>query len=354
MLRSFRIIVVNSLIGILLFSYLYYSETSKSLNYLENGWLIAGILFGSNLLGYSILLSNRIIERFYSWKRGVFNRFIIGIILNYIIITGLVSSLICLYGILFLKTGFGDLIVQYPETTIRFLILSFLLLFIFTIIDFALYSYNLYSVIQIESVKLAREQLELQMDALKSQLTPHYLFNNLNTIYALVHQDAGRAENYIRMLAQTYRYILDRHNERLTSVKDEQMFIKAYKYLLEIRFGKAVEVDIKLSDDVQECFLPPLSLQILVENAVKHNTFDNENPLRIEILNDSENILVRNNISLSSPKTDSLKIGLNNLKKRYSYLTSKKIQIISSKYFIVKIPVIKNNNHTYDERIIYQ
>lgn len=354
MLRSLRIIVVNSLAGILLFSYLYYSETSKSFNYIENGWLIAAILSGSNLLGYSILFSNRLIERFYSWKRGVFNRFIIGVILNYFILTGIVSFFAFIYGNYILNTGFGDLIARYPETAFRFLIISFILIFFFTIIDFAFYSYNYYSVIQIESVRLEREQLELQMDALKSQLTPHYLFNNLNTIYALIHQDALRAENYIRMLAQTYRYILDRHNERTTSVKDEQIFIEAYKYLLEIRFGRTVEVDIKLSDDVLEYFIPPLSLQILVENAVKHNTFDNESPLKIEILNDKGKIVVRNNISLSIPKTDSLKIGLNNLRKRYSYLTENSIQIISNKYFIVKIPVLKNNKPPYDKRVIYQ
>jgi two-component system LytT family sensor kinase len=128
---------------------------------------------------------------------------------------------------------------------------------------------------------------------------------------------------------------------KTTRIEDELKFVEAYKYLLEIRFGSTLSIDLKLTTETLKYFIPPLSLQILIENAVKHNSFDEEKPLKIEILNDYDDIIVRNNIAQAKPKTDSLKIGLENLRKRYSHLTNRKLQTIVNNYFIVKIPIIK-------------
>jgi sensor histidine kinase YesM len=344
MLRLLRIISINSVVGLLLFSYLYYSETKILLNYFENIWLLTGIILGSNILGWSIYYSEKLIDKIHTWKKSIVLRFIIQLFLNFIFAIGLIVIFLSLFGEIILKIGISTLITQHTETTIRVIILAFVTLFVYTIIDFALYSYNQYSVVQIESVKLSREQLELQFDALKSQLSPHFLFNNLNTIYALVHQDFSKTEHYIRMLAQTYQYILNTHSKKTTSIKEEIHFVEAYKYLLEIRFGNALDIDIKLSAEALKCSIPPLSLQILIENAVKHNSFDEDKPLKIEILNDYDYIIVRNNLSQAKPKTDSLKIGLENLRKRYSYLTEKNVHTIVNNYFIVRVPILKTIN----------
>lgn len=345
MLRTLRIILINSIIGTLLFSYLYYSETKGLLDYIENIWLITGIVVCSNVVGWGVLCLGRLTNGLYPWRRSIIIRFNIELVINFIGVMGLLLLLFSMYSLIFLKIGISAFIAQHPETVIRVIILAFVSLLIYNIIDFALFSYNQYSIVQIESVKLSREQLELQFDALKSQLSPHFLFNNLNTIYALVHQDANKAEHYIRMLAQTYQYILNTHTNKVTSVADEIQFVEAYKYLLEIRFGNTLEITIKLTTDALRCFIPPMSLQILIENAVKHNSFDEEKPLRIEILNDYDYIIVRNNVSQSKPKTDSLKIGLENLRKRYSHLTRMDLQTIVNNYFIVKIPILKTIIH---------
>jgi len=344
MLRLLRIISINSVVGLLLFSYLYYSETKILLNYFENIWVLTGIILGSNILGWSIYYSGKLIDKIQTWKKSIVLRFIIQLCLNFIFAIGLIVIFLSLFGEIILKIGISNLINQHEETTIRVIILAFVTLFVYTIIDFALYSYNQYSVVQIESIKLSREQLELQFDALKSQLSPHFLFNNLNTIYALVHQDINKTEHYIRMLAQTYEYILNTHSKKTTSIEEEIHFVEAYKYLLEIRFGNALDIDIKLSAEALKCSIPPLSLQILIENAVKHNSFDEEKPLKIEIINDYDYIIVRNNLSQAKPKTDSLKIGLENLRKRYSYLTEKNVQTIVNNYFIVRVPILKTIN----------
>lgn len=341
MIRILRIVLINSIIGTLLFSYLYYSETKGLLNYIDNIWLVVGIIICSNLLGWGILYLGRLTDRIYPWKKSILIRFNLELFTNFTFIIGLLLLFFSLYSQIALQIGISTFISQHPETTIRVIILAFVSLIIYNIFDFALYSFNQYSVVQIESVKLSREQLELQFDALKSQLSPHFLFNNLNTIYALVHQDTNKAEHYIRMLAQTYQYILNTHSNKVTSVNDEIQFVDAYKYLLEIRFGNTLEISTKLTDDALKCFLPPMSLQILIENAVKHNSFDEEKPLKIEILNDYDYIIVRNNVSLSTPKTDSLKIGLENLRKRYAHLTDMSLQTFVNNYFIVKIPILK-------------
>jgi two-component system LytT family sensor kinase len=341
MLRILRIILINSLFGILLFTYLYYSETKGKLVYLENIWLVASVIIGSNILGWGIIYVGKLLDRVYPWKRSIILRFSFELGLNFLLVIGILSLIFSLFSELLFKIGLSNLISQYSETTIRVFILTFVSLFFYTILDFALYSYNQYSVVQIESIRISRQQLELQFDALKSQLSPHYLFNNLNTIYSLVHQDQVRTEHYIRMMAQTYQYILNTHSQKEISIIEEIGFIEAYKYLLEIRFGSTLEINIKLTQDTLSYYIPPLSLQILIENAVKHNSFDEENPLRIEILNDYDDIIVRNNISLAKPKSDSLKIGLDNLRKRYSYLTTRKLQTIVNNYFIVRIPILK-------------
>lgn len=341
MLRILRIVLINSVIGTLLFSYLYYSETKGLVNYLENIWLVVGIIICSNLLGWGVIYLGILTDKIYSWKKSIIIRFNLELLINFTSTIVLLLLLFSLYSQTVLNIGISSFLSQHYETTIRVIILAFVSLLIYNIIDFALYSFNQYSVVQIESVKQSREQLELHFDALKSQLSPHFLFNNLNTIYALAHQDTSKAEHYIRMLAQTYQYILNTHSNKVTSVNDEIQFVDAYKYLLEIRFGNTLEISTKLTADALKCFIPPLSLQILIENAVKHNSFDEEKPLKIEILNDYDYIIVRNNVSLSTPKTDSLKIGLENLRKRYAHLTDMKLQTIVNNYFIVKIPILK-------------
>jgi two-component system LytT family sensor kinase len=183
MLRILRIVLINSIVGVLLFSYLYYSETKGVLVYFENLWIVSGVILGSNLLGWSIISLGKLLDKLYIWKKSIILRFLLEITIDFILVIGLLWIFFGLFGDVLFKIGLSNLIVKYSETTIRVFILTFVSLFFYTIIDFALYSYNQYSVAQIESIKVSREQLVLQFDALKSQLSPHYLFNNLNTFW---------------------------------------------------------------------------------------------------------------------------------------------------------------------------
>jgi len=194
--------------------------------------------------------------------------------------------------------------------------------------------------VQIESERQIRKQIELQFEALKTQLSPHYLFNSLNTISLLIYKDQQLAEKFIRKLALTYQYILDSHEKKLVPIKEEIEFIHAYTYLIKVRYEESFQIDIKIDPVIERALIPPLSIQILIENAVKHNVLSNEEPLTVTIKNNNSFLIIENNI-LKNPSTQhSFRIGHNNIINRYQYFTDKKIAITKSDKYTVQLPVI--------------
>ncbi|MCK4663880.1 MAG: histidine kinase [Bacteroidales bacterium] len=344
MKKSFRLFIIITLIGFLFCSYLYYSETGRFPEYFKQPLLLILIVFLSNLIGWSIIFSNKLLDKFILWKNNIAFRFITGIISNsilYIILAFLAFTL-------YVTISAEDITIysalnKFSEVLIKLGILSFITIFIYSIIDFSLYSYNQYSVVQIESVKLLSQQMELQFEALKSQLSPHYLFNNLNTISSLIYKDPELSEKYIRKLVKTYQYILKTNDRKLVKLSEELEFIYAYIFLLEVRFGEALKINININNEYIHYNLPPLSLQILIENAVKHNSFDKENTLNITIEQyKTDYLIIKNNILKKSVVKDSFKIGLNNINKRYKYFTNKKLQIVKNNDFKVVLPLLND------------
>ena len=237
--------------------------------------------------------------------------------------------------------SFEEIVENYNQPAIKMAIIAMISVIIYSIVYFALFSYNQYAVVQIESVQLERRQLNLQFEALKSQLSPHYLFNCLNTISSLVYKDAGQAEVFIRRLAQTYKYILSTNNQRLVEVVKEVEFVKSYYYLLKVRYENSFDLEINLPENIMFSKLPPLTLQILVENAVKHNVFSRDNPLEVNIGSNDENMIKVSNTKTEKPAdTSSFRVGLSNIKSRYKFFTESDIEIIDDDSFTVNLPVL--------------
>jgi LytS/YehU family sensor histidine kinase len=179
---------------------------------------------------------------------------------------------------------------------------------------------------------------------LKSQLSPHYLFNSLNTISSLIHKDKGSAEEFIRRLADTYTYILRTHKQPLVTIREEIEFVKAYYYLLCVRYREGLKLDLNIPDQLLVAKVPPMTLQILVENAIKHNVFSKDEPLNIYIgVIDNTTIRVINNKTAQPTSVTSTKIGLNNIEMRYSYFTRNKIKIANGANFEVNVPILREN-----------
>ncbi len=202
-----------------------------------------------------------------------------------------------------------------------------------------------------------REKLILQYEALKNQVNPHFLFNSLNTLSSLIHADPNKADSFVRKLSNVYRYILEQKDKDLVSLQSEMEFVRNYIDLQKIRFEESLRVDYRIgnTDDLE---VIPNSIQMLVENAIKHNVITSENPLRLEIfVEDDHYLVVRNNLqkkkTISRQDTkqpDWVQIGLKNIKARYEYLTNKRFLVNDPDndfiieddrgHFIVKLPLI--------------
>lgn len=235
----------------------------------------------------------------------------------------------------------------YKESFLILWILMVVLVLMYNIIMLVFYAYNHYAEGQIAEVKIERKQLKLQFEALKNQLSPHFLFNSLNTISSLIHQDEDRAEEFIRRLANTYQYVLGTHNQQLISLEKELEFVNAYYFLLCVRFNEGLDLKINIPHNLLLHKVPPLSLQILLENAIKHNVFSKDDPLVINLsaLGDTELKMV-NNKTKPPQVVKSNNVGLKNVQKRYSYFTENKVTVKDENDFEVRIPIIKNQSIT--------
>jgi two-component system, LytTR family, sensor kinase len=196
------------------------------------------------------------------------------------------------------------------------------------------------SLVEIEKHKT--ESLQAQLQNLKNQINPHFLFNNLSVLSSLVYKDQDKAVGFINQLSKVYRYLLDNRNSELITLENELEFIHAYTYLLQIRFDKNILFDIQIETGKLSTLIPPMSLQMLIENAIKHNEVSSEQPLSITIKTLDDKLVVTNNLQLRSDQEPSSKTGLQNIKDRYAYFTDKMVNIIiTSGSFSVEIPLLQ-------------
>jgi len=195
------------------------------------------------------------------------------------------------------------------------------------------------------SEELRRAKLEMQLSSLKNQVQPHFLFNSLNTLQALVKSGENpKAMRFIGDLAQVYRYLLQRNDQPLIPLEDELQFVHAYLNLLKTRFDEGLQLDLAINPAYRTYRLPPLTLQLLIENAVKHNVVSASRPLRIRIHSDSTETLVVENKLQRRPRSDvaSDKKGLLTISQKYRLLGQPDVQIYETEQsFAVTVPLIK-------------
>lgn len=196
----------------------------------------------------------------------------------------------------------------------------------------------------------AKEQMqqlaiEQEFEALKSQVNPHFLFNCFNTLSSLISEEPEQAEKFLDELSKVYRYLLRNNENGLSTLKSELQFIKSYFELLKTRHGNAIQFQIETDKRYDHYLLPSLSLQLLVENAVKHNMLSKEQPLFIEIFTMAGNKLaVNNNLQRKTQKVLSNKVGLQNIRLKYDLLKEKGFQVMEeNRNFTVVLPLIWNH-----------
>jgi len=216
---------------------------------------------------------------------------------------------------------------------------------IFIIVASIIYAANFfkawrYQLQETEEVK--NEALALKYKVLQDQINPHFLFNSLNILGSLIYLDVDKAKEFTRELSLFYRDVLKFKDRDIITLKEEIDFVKKYIYLQQIRFGDALEVEI-IANEMVDGNVIPLSLQALVENAIKHNEISKANPLKIVIaISDEHELIVENNLQPKKTVEPSSKTGLANLAGRYEFLTGKKVEIVKNgNYFRISLPLIK-------------
>jgi sensor histidine kinase YesM len=198
---------------------------------------------------------------------------------------------------------------------------------------------------KVQRAQTERAKAEAELEALKNQIDPHFIFNSLNTLSHLIEEKPVKAKLFNDNLADVYRYILQNKARDLVLLREEMEFLQDYFSLLTIRFEKAVQMNVLVPDkELDQFLIPPISLQVMAENAIKHNEFNNANPLMIIISMKGDELIVQNNLHRKMLRKPSSKIGLQNLNERYILTTKKSITIQEEeKDFIVTLPLLKLN-----------
>ncbi|WP_164851244.1 sensor histidine kinase [Larkinella soli] len=205
----------------------------------------------------------------------------------------------------------------------------------------SVYYFRLLQAALLEAEQLKKENLQSQLETLKNQVNPHFLFNSLNTLASIIPEDADLAVEFVQKLSKVYRYILEIRDLQTVSLKEELTALKAYTFLLQIRFGENLNIRIDLPDEHLTDRLVPLSLQMLLENAVKHNIISTQKPLFIEVFIEKERVIVRNNLQRKNQPTDSTGLGLPNIRNRYQLLASQPVDVIvTTQAFAVSLPLL--------------
>jgi sensor histidine kinase YesM len=192
--------------------------------------------------------------------------------------------------------------------------------------------------------ELKRAHLTLQYQSLKTQIRPHFLFNSLSSLVTLIEKDTRKATQFVHKLSDVYRYVLDQSENELVPMAEEVKFLKDYLFLQQIRYGNSLRIEFDLSVD-NSWMLVPLSLQMMVENAIKHNEVSSEHPLVIQISQTDSHVVIKNRIRSKPVMEESHGTGIENLRKRIAYFTDALFSIQKEgDYFTVRLPAISSKS----------
>ena len=194
----------------------------------------------------------------------------------------------------------------------------------------------------LEAERLQKENIQSQLNALRNQVNPHFLFNSLNTLTNLIQEDQAKATQFVSHFSDFYRYTLQSQEKEISTLKEELEAVDSYIQMQRERFGEHLVIIENIESRVNQLSLPTLTLQILIENCIKHNAISHVKPLNIRIFNIENTLVIENNFQPKTSKLPSTKLGLHNIQQRYSYLTDRKVIIKeTSSVFMITIPLLE-------------
>jgi hypothetical protein len=314
---------------------IYFMCTSCRTNYELFGWnIVFSFISWITLWGVNSEL-NDFLSRKISWVKFPTKRLLAGIVATIFFTVLAIIGLIKLWEFIW-DIEFGN----YSEIVINSLVITFFISLFFHGRSFLIE----WRRSAVEAERYQKESMTATYESLKNQVNPHFLFNSLNALTNLVYEDQDKAANFIKQLSDVYRYVLDTRDKEVVPLEEEVKFLNSYAYLQQIRFGDKLSIELSLNG--LDTMVAPLALQMLIENAVKHNEVSEENPLHIRIYKAEDFIAVENNLQKKSQVGESSSgLGLENICKRYEFLSDKKVKIEQSvNKFLVKLPIIPTEN----------
>ena len=333
MLKHLALFFIGFILGTMTLAFINFGENPR-----------VGLLICSGFLGiaiaYIITFFNQFLNQLLDWKNtGI--RLLVGWISNSAVVFGMTWLSVFTWKSIFSSSPAESVFGM--ETILKLIILIACGALVYNIIYFAFYSYNHYSKIQLLELKSERKQAELQLNTLKAQLSPHFLFNCINSLSVLFHDHTAKAEIFIRSMAKSYQYTLEHHRKSLVSLQAELEFVNSYVFLLKTRFGEAFDLKLHIDESHLKTKIPPLTLQLLIENAVNHNLVQKEKPIIVEISSDPMSLVVTNNKVIKKSSRPSAGIGLRNIKERYKLLATSKIKVEDGEQFKVTLPIVNHD-----------
>lgn len=301
---------------------------------------LVAVLWGLTLL-FCLWLGNwliyRLIRRRYSQESFFNRRFFLQLILS------LFYSLVCInLSYLIFKNTYTEI----PPDQNQFILLNIYgILFLIPVlsIQFGFVFLQKWKKAIVEQEKLKKEQAQSELIALRSHLSPHFMFNNLNILSALIHPENQDAQDFLERFSEVYRYVLKNRDAELIALKEELDFLEAYRYLLHCRFSDSLRIQIDVPASIQRYMLPPLALQMILENALKHNKLSESDPLQVRIFGkDTPELVIQNNLQIRNiPDHEKTGFGLDNIRRRYWLTARKDIDVTATEeVFSITLPLI--------------
>ncbi len=294
-------------------------------------------LLASFMIAYPDLMVINKMNQHFSWERNTLKR-----IVSQLGLSVLVASIVAI-----IITIISNSINPYKEGVQPNIIYNVLIFCVVNIILVLILEAWIFFIERDNSKEKSKELegrlSQLRFEILKSQIDSHFMFNSLNVLSGLIEKDTRKAQDFIDEFSNIYRYVLDTIERPVVSVNEEISFARSYMFLQQIRYGEPLKFSIDLPTKILGALLPPLSLQVALENACKHNLIDDGKPLRISITNENDTLVITNNIQLKIVSRTSKGTGQPNLKKRYELLSDKlpEFRIGTSKYKVI-LPLIND------------
>lgn len=333
--RTYHLTVLAGITGLALLITLVFFKNYEDFGEFMLSFVWALVLCATLWLGNSYIYG--LLDKKYSWQDQLVKRAIFG---SLALIAYSATAYLAVQMLMY-KIVTGSL----PENPVSWGLQSsyvaILISFIISLIFVAVAFFQNWKKSLVDAEKFKAEMLMYKYEALQNQINPHFLFNSFNVLSDLVYEDQKKATDFISQLSQLFRYVLDSRDKELVPMKEELEFIRAYSYLLQTRFEEKLCIELDF-EALEHEIIVPMTLQLLIENCVKHNEISASQPLSVQIARRGDYLRVENNLQAKPEGIDSNKTGLSNIRQQFKYFTDKDIRITHTEdLFAVEVPILK-------------